>query len=350
MAEDGLSMAELLAETTRRHASDLVLVAGAPPIYRVYGKMTPSKQPPLDAVALQSLIRPLLTDAQWKQIQQVGDVDFAIEVPNLGRFRANVHLQKGSMAACIRSLATTPPKFEELMLPEQLLKLVDLKSGLVLITGVTGSGKTSTLASLIEIINQKHSYHIITLEDPIEFVFQHGRSIIEQREIGQDAPSFHSALKYALRQAPDVMLIGEMRDLETIQAAVTMAETGHLVFGTLHTISASQTVERIIDVFPASQQASIRFQFANVIQAIICQFLLPRKDGKGRVPGVELLLGSLAVRNCIRNEEHHRLPGILEGSRQQGMIPLKLSLQYWVQSGVVDPADIEPLQRSRQMV
>ncbi len=348
--DNGVSMAKLLAQTHRRRASDLVLVAGAPPVFRVYGKMTPAAAPPLDAPALQKLLRPLLTETQWKQVQQVGDVDFAIEVPKLGRFRANVHLQKGSLAACIRSLTTAPPKFEELCLPEQLLRLVDLRSGLVLITGVTGSGKTSTLASLIEIINHKYCYHVITLEDPIEFVFQHQKSFIEQREIGQDSPSFHSALRYAMRQAPDVMLIGEMRDLETIQAAVTVAETGHLVFGTLHTISASQTVERIIDVFPSGQQASIRFQFANVIQAIICQFLLPRIDGQGRVPGIELLLGSLAVRNCIRNEEHHRLPGIIESSRQQGMIPLKLSLDYWVSQGIVAESEVEPILRSRQVV
>ncbi|MCA1902685.1 MAG: PilT/PilU family type 4a pilus ATPase, partial [Candidatus Hydrogenedens sp.] len=284
-----MDIQELFDIVLKENASDLIISAGAPPILRINGQLYRTKTDPLTPQATEKIIYSFLTKEQKEQFEKEKELDFSLAVGRKHRFRVNVYYQKQCVTAALRPIPEKIPSLKDLGLPENLRELAFARQGLVLVTGPTGSGKTTTLASLIDIINNQRACHIITIEDPIEYVHTHKKSIVDQREIGGDTHNFVRALKYVLRQAPDVILIGEMRDLETIQAALTASETGHLVFATLHTNDSIQTIDRIIDVFPAGQQQQIRFQLSMVLLAVISQRLLPHKDGEGRVLAYEIL-------------------------------------------------------------
>ncbi|GMV98819.1 MAG: type IV pilus twitching motility protein PilT [Phycisphaerae bacterium] len=320
-------------------ASDLILVAGRPPCAYVHGRLGPIDDESLGAEDLNRLLTAALTDEQRDRLERTGDVDLGYGIPGLGRARMNVHRQRGTYAAAIRFVNTRIPTFDELGLPGKLAELAQLPRGLVLVTGATGSGKSTTLAAMIEYMNDHFERHVITLEDPIEFLFSHRRCIIEQREIGGDSPGFVEALRYVVRQKPDVILVGEMRDRETIATALTAAETGHLVLGTLHTSSAAQTIERIIDVFEAVHQPQIRVQLANSLKAVVCQVLVNRQDRPGMVPALEILVMTSAVRRAIRDGETHLIPGMIETGQKFGMVTLDRSLADLVAAGVIGAAD-----------
>jgi twitching motility protein PilT len=317
-------------------ASDILLVAGAPPMLRVDGELCPTELDPLTPSAVERLIFTQLSEEQAKLLRENGDLDYSMGVPRLGRFRVNAHRQRGSYGLAIRFIPNRIPTLEELKLPKVIDSLARLRQGLVLVTGQTGSGKTTTLAALIERINQENPMHVVTLEDPIEFVFGHGRAIIEQREVGTDCLSFASALRHVVRQDPDIILVGELRDLETISTAISAAETGHLVFGTLHTTSAAGTVDRLIDVFPAAQQPQIRSQLAESLRAVISQRLLPRCGGSGRVPAVEIMFATRAIQRCIREQENHLIPGIIETGRKFGMQSMEQAIAELHSAGLIE--------------
>ena len=331
----GLSTAgldELLAGAARRGASDLLLISGAPATLRVTGSLTPAGQEVLGAEECRNLLLPLLVPEQYRELQQTKSIDFCFSREGLGRFRVNIHHQRGTLAGSIRLLPVRIPSLESLKLPATLTRLAEARQGLVLITGPTGCGKSSTLAALIDMINSNRSDHVVTIEDPIEFVHENRKSIVEQIEVGADAPDFATALRSILRQSPNVILVGEMRDPETIGAALTAAETGHLVFSTLHTNDTPQAISRILDSFPAGNQPQIRQQISLALLAIVAQQLLPSTDG-GRQPAVEILFGNHAVRNLIRRGDDHRLYSALTTSRADGMITMEQSLADLVVSG-----------------
>jgi twitching motility protein PilT len=265
------------------------------------------------------LIRPLIPEALLPVFEKKGELDFAYSIPRLGRYRVNVFRQRGSMAVVIRLVGTTIPSAESLGIPESVVDLTKKKRGLALVTGPTGSGKSTTLAALINIINQNYNAHVITLEDPIEYLHNHQRAVVNQREIGLDTLSYSNALRAALREDPDIILVGEMRDLDTISTAITAAETGHLVFSTLHTLGAAPTIDRIIDVFPPHQQQQIRIQLASVLESVISQQLIPTADGKGRVAAYEVMHAVPAVKNLIREGKTHQIPSIIQTGKKQGM-------------------------------
>ena len=330
-----MTIIALLRQARQRGASDLLLVAGKPPSVYIQGRLQPLKEQTLVAVELDQMLEEFIPQARRRQLAEAGDVDFAFGSPETGRTRINVHKQRGSLAAAARLIADEVPSFDDLHLPPCLPEFARLPRGLVLVTGCTGSGKSTTLAAMIQYMNESMDRHVITLEDPIEFMFTHGRCIIEQREIGEDSPTFAHALRHVVRQKPDVILVGEMRDHETIATALSASETGHLVLGTLHTNTAAQTIERIIDLFEAGQQAQIRIQLANTLQAIVCQALLPRLEGTGMVPAVELMTMTPAIRRAIRDRETHLIPGMIETGAKQGMCPLDRALANLVNRGTV---------------
>ncbi len=315
-----MEMRELLELVVEKNASDLHLAVGVPPVLRVHGKLEflqgSDKLTPHES---ERLVFSTLNDEQRERFIAKRELDFSFGIPNLSRFRINVHRQRGSIAASIRRLATEIRSIEELGLPKIVADLASLPKGLVLVTGATGSGKSTTLAAMIDVINDTRALHIITIEDPIEYLYTHKKSVIEQREVSSDTDSFAIALKYVLRQDPDVILVGEMRDLETMAAAVTSAETGHLVLATLHTSDAVQTIDRIIDVFPYQQQQQIRIQLSLALQGVVSQQLIPRADGKGQVPAVEIMVATPAVRNLIRESKTHQVYSIIETSAKLGM-------------------------------
>lgn len=316
-------------------ASDLHLVAGAPPQARIDGKISPLPAPPLTPESVKELCFSVLSPEQKATFEVRHECDLAIEFEGLGRFRVNIYMQKGSVAGAFRPIPTNIPTADSLGIPPVVQKLYDLPRGLVLVTGPTGSGKSTTLASLIHKINLEREVHIITIEDPIEFVHFHKKSVISQREIGKDSATFQDALKYVLRQDPDVILIGEMRDLETISAAITSSETGHLVFATLHTNSTVQTINRIIDVFPPHQQAQIRTQLSFVLEGVICQQLIPKVDG-GRALAMEIMIPNMAIRNLIRENKLHQIPAQMQvGQEGTEMQTLNQSLAELVQKKIV---------------
>jgi twitching motility protein PilT len=321
-----MNLDDLMRMAREQQASDLILVAGRPPCVYVHGNLTPLAGENLTAAETSRLLTSTLSEDLRNRLDETGDLDMGLSLPGVGRARMNIHRQRGSYAAAIRFINTTIPTFEQLGLPGKLAELAVLPRGLVLVTGATGSGKSTTQAAMIEYMNQRYERHIITLEDPIEFLFAHNRCLIEQREIGQDSPSFAQALRYVVRQKPDVILVGEMRDRETIATALTASETGHLVLGTLHTSSAAQTVERIIDVFPPEHQPQIRVQLANTLRAVVCQVLLGRDDRPGMVPAMEILISTPAIRRAIRDGETHLIPG---------MCTLDRSLADLVAAGVI---------------
>jgi twitching motility protein PilT len=313
-----LDIIGLLEETVRKGASDLHLLEGLPPTLRVDGDLLPLGAKPLTSADLYSFLDQLLPEDRKNMFLKEKELDFAYEFKGRARFRINLYVQRGSIAFAIRFIPYEIPKLEDLNLPPVLKELTRRQSGLILVTGPTGSGKSTTLASMINLINEERSLHVVTIEDPIEYVYAPRRCVISQREVGEDTHSFGNALKHVLRQDPDVILIGEMRDLETMQAAITAAETGHLVFSTLHTTSAPQTVDRIIDVFPPHQQSQIRSQLSITLEAVITQRLLKRAGG-GRVPACEILIATPALRNLIREGKTHQIYSLMELGREYGM-------------------------------
>ena len=313
-------LGELLREMVERGASDLHLTPGRAPTLRVDGALTTSRDDSaLEAGHTLGLVRSVLTSLQRRRFEDDGELDFAFEVPDLARFRGACYRQRGECAVALRHIPTRPPTFEELALPPALGRLAERSRGMVLVTGPTGSGKSTTLAALVDVINRRMRGHILTVEDPIEFLHRSRRCLVSQREIGTDAESFSSALRHALRQDPDVILVGEMRDLETIAAALTIAETGHLVLSTLHTNSAVDTVSRIVDAFPAEQQRRVRSQLASVLEGVATQILVPRESGGGRVAAVEVLVCTGAVRAVIRDDRSHQLRSLMQAGRRHGM-------------------------------
>ncbi|MCC2669041.1 MAG: pilus retraction protein PilT [Armatimonadetes bacterium] len=323
---------DLLVECNLRGASDLHLSVGLPPVIRIDGRLVRLKYDPLTGQDIPRLVYDVLTNQQIQWFEKVHELDFSYGMTGVGRFRFNVYKQRGAVGAAMRAIPTKIPTLEELRLPPMLRELTRKHSGLVLVTGATGAGKSTTLASMIGIINQERDCHIMTIEDPIEYLHTHGRSMINQRELGQDTHSFENALRAVLREDPDVILVGELRDLETISSAITLAETGHLVFATLHTRNAPQTIDRIVDVFPAYQQDQIKIQLANALEAIVAQQLLPRSGG-GRIPALEIMLASSAVRNVIREGRTDQLYSCIETGAQHGMQTMDRSLVQLLRTG-----------------
>ena len=325
----------VLTQAIERKASDLHLTVGKPPMVRVSGKLVPLFEHPLTAEDTQALILSMLTPEQQEHYQQDLELDFSLTVPNVSRFRVNCYVQNGGLAAAMRAIPSIIPKMEELGLPAICSEWTKLRNGLVLVTGPTGSGKSTTLAAMISAINRERECHIVTIEDPIEFVHPHQKAMVNQREVGAHTRSFGNALRSLLREDPNVVLVGEMRDLETIASAITIAETGHLVFGTLHTLDAAQTIDRIVDVFPPHQQQQIRAMLAGALRGVICQQLIARKDLKGRVAAREVMVVTNAVANMIREGKTHQIYSIIQTSSNLGMITMDQSINALVQKGLI---------------
>ena len=366
VVDDGEPLSRLLGDMARRGASDLLLLPDLPPILRLDGRLGATSHPPLSEEEIRLMFSPYLVAARARrQLQEEGSADFSLRLSAGSghgegaagyRFRVNIHRQRGRLAAALRALPREIPTLARLNLPASLAKLVQVTRGLVLVCGPTGSGKSSTLAALLGEINRARAAHILTIEDPVEYEHGNARSIVEQIEIGLDAPSFASALRASLRQDPDVILVGEMRDLETVATALTAAETGHLILSTLHTSDVVQAVHRIVDVFPPGQQAQIRQQLALALHAIVFQQLLPRADGAGRVPALELLVATYPVRHHIRSQSLQKLYTEITLGKSHGMISFEDSLAGLVKSGAVSleearmrsarPDELESLLRS----
>ncbi|MDD5657897.1 MAG: type IV pilus twitching motility protein PilT [Elusimicrobia bacterium] len=335
-----MELVEILKTAVQSGASDIHLVIGKPPMMRLNGEIAeiPGTQK-LTADESKRLIYSILYDEQRAKFEENWELDCSFAITGFARFRVNVLVQKNGVEAVMRVISTKIPTPEQLRLSQTVVGFADLPRGLVLVTGPTGSGKSTTLAAIMELINQKLTGHILTVEDPIEFVYESKKSIFRQREVGQNTKSFNAALKSALRQDPDVILVGEMRDLETIQLAVTAAETGHLCFGTLHTQDCPSTIDRIIDVFPPHQQSQIRVQLAVVLQGVVSQILLPRADGEGRIAARELLINTPAVSNLIREGKTHMIYGAIDTGAKYGMIPMDKALANLVREGLVKPEE-----------
>jgi twitching motility protein PilT len=323
---------KLLNLAAARNASDILLVAGAPAMLRVTGNLTPASGPPLDAEEVRSLVTPLLEPAQLDELQRIKSLDFGFFRDGIGRFRVNVHHQRGTLAACIRLLPSKIPSLESLHLPSSLAKLAERRQGLVLLTGPTGCGKSSTLAALIDIVNTRRAAHVVTIEDPVEYQHANRSAVIEQIEVGRDTPDFAVTLRSIMRQSPDVILVGEMRDAETISTALTAAETGHLVLSTLHTNDTIQSVSRILDTFPSSNQPQIRQQLSLALLAIVAQQLVPGLDGVMRWPATEIMLSTDAVRALIRKGDDHQLRSQVSVGKSEGMMTMEQSLAELVRS------------------
>ncbi|MDT4896385.1 MAG: twitching motility protein PilT [Acidobacteriota bacterium] len=326
---------ELLIMMKQQDASDLHLSSGSAPYLRVHGEMVKLNYREVANDVCQSLIFQILTEAQKELFFENWELDFSYPLPDVGRFRVNVFMQRHGVAAVFRMIPEKPETVEELGLPIQLLDLLDASEGIVLVTGPTGSGKSTTLASMIHSINMTRPAHVITIEDPIEFVHQNQKALISQREVSSHTKSFHAALRAALREDPDIILVGEMRDLETISLAVTAAETGHLVLATLHTNSAVKTVDRIIDVFPESQQGQIRSMLSESLRGVVAQALLPTADGLGRVPVVEILVNVPAIANLIREEKTFQIHSMMQTGRSFGMITFETAVNDLMRSGII---------------
>jgi twitching motility protein PilT len=322
-----VNLHQLLRAMIEKGASDMHVTTGSPPLLRIDGAIVPLKLPPLSPMETKQLCYSVLTEDQKIQFEKNKELDLSFGVKNLSRFRANVFLQRGAVSGAFRSIPFKILSFDELGLPQVVSDIASKPRGLILVTGPTGSGKSTTLASIIDKINSETRQHIVTIEDPIEYLHPHKRSIVNQREIGSDTTTFKGALKYVLRQDPDVVLVGEMRDLETIEAALTIAETGHLVFATLHTNSALQSINRVIDVFPPHQQSQVRAQLSFVLEGVLSQLLLPRAGAPGRVLALEILVPNAAIRNLIREDKVHQIYTQMQvGQQKHGMQTLNQSL------------------------
>jgi len=330
-----LDFIELIKDGTEKNASDIHITVGLPYIYRINGKLTRIGDEIIKPDMTNRIVREILNENQLNILFEKGELDTSLSSAGTGRFRINVYKQRGSYALAIRIIPLVVPTIDELGLPNIVRDLAMLPRGLILVTGPTGSGKSTTLASMINLINTEKSYHILTLEDPIEYLHRHNKSIVNQREIGNDSLSFANSLRAALRQDPDVILVGEMRDLETIGIALTAAETGHLVLSTLHTLGSAKTVDRVIDVFPPHQQQQIRIQFASVLQGIISQQLLPRTDGKGRIAAFEIMMATSAIKNLIREDKTHQIDTAVQTGAKFGMQTMDNSLLNIYRSGLI---------------
>jgi len=331
-----IDFADILMEVVDRRASDLHLTAGAPPMVRVRGRLTPLEGfPILTPGDTREVVYSILSNDQRQRLETNWQLDFAYTIPGRARFRVNAYFQRAALGAAFRLIPFEIVPLEELGLPPAVTEFTTRPRGIVLVTGPTGSGKSTTLASIIDVINSTREEHIMTIEDPIEFLHHHKKCIVNQRELGSDATSFANAIKAALRQDPDVILVGEMRDIETIGTAITAAETGHLVFATLHTQDAPQTIDRIIDVFPSEQQSQIRVQLAVALQGVVTQQLLPTADGAGRVVASEVMIPTPAVRNLIREGKTHQLYSVLQTGGSVGMQTMDASLAQLVRSGKI---------------
>ena len=329
-----MDVTELLVFGVEQGASDCHLSAGEPPMIRIHGDLKKLDHPAMSREEVHALIYDIMGDAQRKTFEETHECDFSFEMGAIARFRVNVFLQRKGEGAVFRTIPTKIQTLDELGMPPILRQLCDKEKGLILVTGPTGSGKSTTLAAMVDDLNNTYEGHILTIEDPVEFVHQSKKCLVNQRELGPHTHSFANALRAALREDPDVILVGEMRDLETIQLALTAAETGHIVFGTLHTSSAPKTVDRIIDVFPPSQQAQIRAQFAESIEAVITQTLLKKKGG-GRTAALEIMTGTTAVRNLIREGKIHQIPGTMQVSQKDGMQTMDMALINLINRGII---------------
>jgi len=329
-----MDITQLLAFGVQQGASDCHLSSGEPPMLRIHGDLKKLDHPSLTREEVHAMVYDIMSDLHRKVFEETHECDFSFEMGDIGRFRVNVFMQRKGEAAVFRTIPTKILTLNQLAMPRVMKELCQKEKGLVLVTGPTGSGKSTTLAAMVDFINNDYEGHIITIEDPIEFVHVSKKCLINQRELGTHTQSFANALRSALREDPDVILVGEMRDLETIQLALTAAETGHLVFGTIHTSSAPDTVNRIIDVFPPNQQAQIRTQFAESIEAVITQTLLKKKAG-GRCAAVEIMTGTTAIRNLIRENKIHQIPGTMQVSQKDGMQTMDMALMDLVNRGIV---------------
>jgi twitching motility protein PilT len=330
---------DLLRQMKQQGASDLHLTSGSAPYMRIHGDMVKLNYKSVSPETCQGLIFEILTDKQKELFSEDWDLDLSYPLAGVGRFRVNVFMQRHGVSGVFRLIPEEIKTIKELELPEQLATLIDVSEGLVLVTGPTGSGKSTTLASLIHTINKENQAHIITVEDPIEFVHENQRCLISQREIASHTKSFNAALRAALREDPDIILVGEMRDLETISLAITAAETGHLVFGTLHTNSAIKTIDRVIDVFPEGQQTQIRVMLSESLRGVVAQALLPRPDHNGRVPVVEILVNVPAVANLIREGKTHQIANVMQTGRAHGMLTFESAIHELIQKGLISKED-----------
>jgi twitching motility protein PilT len=334
------SIEAFLREMIERGASDLHLTTASPPMIRLHGELVALAHPSLSATDTKNLTYSLLTEAQKKRFEEESELDFSFGIKGVSRFRGNLYLQKGAVGGAFRMIPHETPKLQALGLPPTCADLTNLPRGLVLVTGPTGSGKSTTLAAMIDKINRERHEHIITVEDPIEFVHEHKGCVVNQREVFSDTTSFTQSLKHVLRQDPDIVLIGEMRDLETIEAALVVAETGHLVFSTLHTNCAVQTINRVIDVFPPHQQAQVRAQLSLVLQGVVSQQLIPRRDGRGRVLAAEIMIPNAAIRNLVREEKIHQIYSQMQvGQTKYGMQTMTQALMNLVQRNLITPEE-----------
>jgi twitching motility protein PilT len=331
-----INIKSILATAIENHASDVHINVGIPPVLRRNTELIDMDFPVVSDKDAEEMVNSMVEPDRFKEFKQNRDLDFSTSLEDGHRFRVNAHYQRETIAISFRVIPNEIPLIDDLNLPPIVKELTDLPRGLVLVTGHTGSGKSTTLAAMIGLINTKHRKRIMTLEDPVEYAIENQESMVEQREIGSDCPEFASGLKHVLRQDPDIIMVGEMRDLETISFTITAAETGHLVFSTLHTINAAQTIERIIDVYPAAQQGQIRTMLANTLQAVISQTLFKRVDEPGMVPCTEILLCTSAVRNCIRENRIYEIPNVIETSRRLGMQNLDYSIAEMYSKGYIN--------------
>lgn len=333
---------KVLTQARNLNVSDIHLTTGIPPVFRMHGTLKRYGDENLTPDMTKEIAKALMPEILWQQFLNKGEMDFSYSLSGVARFRVNSFHQRGSISHAFRTIPTEIPTIADLQMPKTLANLAETQQGLILVTGPTGSGKSTTLAAMIRHINENLTKHIITLEDPIEYLHRHGSSIIDQREVGFDTGSFAAGLRAALRQDPDVVLVGEMRDLETISTAITAAETGHLVMATLHTSSAASTIERIIDVFPHGQQAQVRTQLAGILKAVVSQRLLPTADGKGRVAATEVLINNPAVANLIRTEKVHQIPNVILTNRSFGMHMMVSSVQELLATGKISRPTAQP--------
>ncbi|MBC7385941.1 MAG: PilT/PilU family type 4a pilus ATPase [Cryobacterium sp.] len=331
-----ISLPSLLKTMVDQNASDLHITVGVPPEFRISGRMVKVKTEPMQSQDTKEICYQVLTDSQKAEFERNLELDFSFGIKDVSRFRGNLFLQRGSVAAVFRRIPISIPEWDTIGIPKIMREVIKRPSGLVLVTGPTGSGKSTTLASILDTLNREEYGHLITVEDPIEFVHPHKNCVVNQREVGVDTKSFSSALKQILRQDPDFILVGELRDLETIEMAMTMAETGHLVFGTLHTNGAVQTINRLINVFPPHQQSQIRQLLSFTLQAVISQSLLPRQDGKGRAMACEVMIPTMAIRNLIREEKIHQIYSAMQtGQGETGMQTMNQCLLSLIRAGVI---------------
>ena len=335
-------LTSILTTAFEKDASDIHLTVGSVPIFRIDGNLIAHKDTVITADDTEQIARSILTDKQWERLQKEREIDLSYGIPRLSRFRVNIFFQRNNLSLAFRVIPRNIPQLEDLHLPEVLKDITRRPHGLVLVTGPTGSGKSTTLASMIDYMNRHSSRHIITLEDPIEYIHKHNQSIIDQREVGFDTTSFQLGLRACLRQDPDVILVGEMRDLDTISTAITAAETGHLVLGTLHTQDVSTTMDRIIDAFPAYQKEQIRILLASVLEAIISQRLFPKAQQSGRIASTEILINNSAIKNLIRNEKMHQIPNTLQTSKELGMHTMEMDIRQKLKDGLISRKHAEP--------